>query len=101
MEAMMAMAGGPENFSPQFIDRTGYSSRPNEQTAQGYFGTQMPVRSFYSFQNEMSLQPMKGAFGSYSMPGRYTGGYTIGPSRTSNVWSSSQPLLYSSKRGND
>ncbi len=101
MEAMMAMAGGPENFSPQFIDRAGYASRPNEQMARGYFGTQMPVRSFYSFQNETSLQPMKGAFGSYSMPGRYAGGYTIGPSRTSNVWASSQPLLYSSKRGKD
>lgn len=97
LEAMLAMAGAPD-ATPQFGAYWSKNVTPYMQDAAGsYAGTQMPIRNFYSFQNEMTPMPMQSAFGSYSVPAFVGGGYSMGPGRTSSFWSSSQPLLYSSK----
>ena len=98
LEAMMAIAGGPEatpgwgSYWSGEVPRSYFEGR-----APAYVGTQLPVRSFYSFQNEMTPMPMQSAFGSYTAPAFVGGGYSVGPGRTSAFWSSAQPLLYSSK----
>jgi hypothetical protein len=99
LEAIMAMAGGP-SASLDWGGYSGFSATPyNRDMLSGYAGSSMPIRSFYSFQEGVVPSPMKDAFGSYTMPARFGGGYGHGPGRTSAFWVSSQPLLYSSKSG--
>ena len=105
VEAMLAMAGGPVQNDKLMdytsFDPAGIPYMRGVIDEMGYQGGAMPQRAFYSFQNEAIGEPMRGAFGSYTAPALFGGGYTIGPGRTSALWASSQPLLYSSKSGGD
>lgn len=106
VEAMMAMAGNPDQFTADNVrysgfDPAGIPYMERQLRDMGYQGTQMPQRAFYSFQNEAIGAPMRSAFGSYTAPALFGGGYTMGPGRTSAIWSSSQPMLYSSKSGGE
>ncbi|MBR9680772.1 MAG: hypothetical protein GOU98_03020 [Candidatus Altiarchaeota archaeon] len=106
VEAMMAMAGNPDAFTPSLAEYSGFDAAgikymKGALESMGYQGSGMPGRAFYSFQNETIGEPMQGAFGGYTAPALFGGGYTIGPGRTSAIWASSQPLLYSSKSGGE
>ncbi|MBR9689521.1 MAG: hypothetical protein GOV01_01315, partial [Candidatus Altiarchaeota archaeon] len=98
VEAMMAMSGSPDAFTPDLARYSGFNVTPYMKgVAQSYHGTDFPHRAFYSFQQETIPMPMRGAFGSYTAPGLVGGGYTMGPGRTSAIWSTAQPTLYSAK----
>ncbi|GEM_PF-2824134 len=98
VEAMMAMAGAPDRFTPELVQYSGFPKGAYADVAPAYFGTIMPQRAFYSFQYEAVPMPMRGAFGGYTAPALFGGGYTIGPQRTPSLWPSAQPFLYSAKK---
>ncbi len=98
LEAILAMSGGPEP-SPGLLRYAGFGDASYWQDrAQAYWSSGFASKGFYSFQYENTPGPMRTAFGAYTAPALFGGGYSIGPGRTPNVWSSSQPLLYSSKK---
>lgn len=101
LEAMLAMAGAPDAFTPGLLQYTGFrQSAYMEGVASSYVGAALPQRAFYSFQQEAVPLPMRGAFGGYTAPSLFGGGYAIGPGPwgSPRIWSSAQPFLYSAKK---
>ncbi len=98
LEALMAMAGGPQP-SMGDLRYAGFKAPPYwAEVAERFRGTGFAQRAFYSFSTETMGAPMRTAFGSYSMPGMYGGGYSLGPGLTPRIWGGAQPLLYSAKK---
>ncbi len=101
VEAILAIAAAPDRALPT-LRAMGYAEVPSywSDLARTYASTGFVRYGFYSFQAPALGMPGVSYFGSYFAPAMYGGGYGFGQ-RPSTFWSSSQPLLYSSKRGGE
>jgi len=98
LEAILAIAGGPQP-SPDWLRYAGFGDISYwKARAEHYWRSGFTPKAFYSFQYEHVPAPMRTAFGTYTAPGLFGGGYAIGPGRTPMIWSTAQPFLYSTRK---